>query len=122
MNHARISGWLLVATGLLYFATGLTAGWAEFSGMANDGFWLSAMASPERRFATWFTLAGFAFLLPGILALKSEHVLPAYFGWTLLALGCVGTVLFGLSGFVLIIPQAAYILVVATRRARNSRA
>lgn len=117
MNHARISGWLLIVTGLLHFGTGLAAGWTEFVGMAREGLWLEAMSTPERRFATWFTLASGAFLLPGVLALSSERPLPASFGWALLVFSVFGGVLFGPSGFLLVVPQAIYILVVAGRAA-----
>lgn len=115
MRHARISGYLLLVTGFLHTLIGVVAGYPYLAAMAEDGIISTVSASPEREAAFWFLVAGFGFLLSGLLALGYDRPLPASFGWVLLVLSVVGALLLGPSGFLLVIPQAVYILVVSRR-------
>ncbi len=115
MKHARISAYLILATGFIHSLIGFTDGYAQLAPMLREGLFATVTASPEREAAFWFLVTGVAFVLTGLLALASERPLPASFGWGLLALSVAGTVLLGPSGFLLVIPQAIYILVVARR-------
>lgn len=119
--HAKISGWLLVITGVLHVGTGIVSEGSVLAGMIRDGLWLSAIGSPERQFAAWFTFAGLGFMLMGLLCLDRERPLSATFGWALALVAVLGAVLFGGSGFTLLLPQAVYIFVIAYRRRPAAR-
>jgi hypothetical protein len=119
MKHARISGYLLLVTGILHTLIGLVDGYPQLVAMAQDGFINTATSSPEREAIFWFLVCGLALMLAGLLALGYKRSLPAPFGWGLLLLSVVGALLLGPSGFYLVIPQAIYILVVAYRRVRT---
>lgn len=108
-----MSGWLLIATGVAHTLIGVAGGRAELAGMARDGVWRAALASQDRQQVTWFLMAGCMFLLSGLLALRFGRPLPSSFGWALGLVAVVGTALFGASGFLLVIPQAIYILIVS---------
>ncbi len=112
MSHARISGWLLVATGVLHTVLGLVRGRADLVAMLNEGLWRTALVSGERQQVVWFLMAGGMFLLSGLLALKFDRELPRSFGWMLAFIAVLGALVFGPSGFFLVIPQAIYILMV----------
>ncbi len=120
MRHARVSGYLLLTTGILHTLIGLVDGYPQLAAMARGGLVATAAASPEREAIFWFLVTGVALLLTGLLALGYERPLPASFGWGLLALSAVGSVLLGPSGFLLVIPQAVYILVVSRGISRHS--
>lgn len=111
VNHARISAYLLLVTGALHTLTGLVDGYPQLAAMARDGFIKTVAVSPVREAVFWFLVTGVALMLTGLLALGFERPLPAPFGWGLLVLSVIGTVVLGPSGFLLIIPQAVYILV-----------
>lgn len=119
MIHGRISAYLLLATGTLHTVTGLVDGYPHLAAMARDGLVGTAAGSPERAAVFWFLVTGVALFLTGLLALGYERPLPAAFGWGLLALSVVGTVLLGPSGFLLVIPQAVYVLVVSRQDGRS---
>lgn len=115
MKHARISGYLLLVTGLLHTLNGVVGGYSYLNAMARDGLIGTVSASPEREALFWFLIAGVALFLMGLLALGYDRPLPASFGWGLLVLSVLGAFMLGPSGFLLIIPQALYILVVSQR-------
>ena len=110
MNHARISGTLLVITGCLHTLIGVVDGYPLLAAMLGEGLVGTATASLERQMLFWFLVSGAALILTGVLALGYDRALPASFGWGLLLLSVVGALLLGPSGFLLIIPQAVYIL------------
>ena len=56
-----------------------------------------------------------------LLALGFGRPLPASFGWALLTLSLIGTIFIPLSGFLLVIPQALYILVVSRQAGSSLR-
>lgn len=121
MRHARISGYLFLTTGLLHTLLGVVEGYPYLGAIVGDGIVSTVSASPERGAAFWFLVAGFGFILSGLLALGYDRPLPASFGWVLLVLSVVGKLLIFPSGFLLVIPQAVYILV-ASRRGGRPRA
>lgn len=86
--------------------------------MLREGSIGAAAASVERQMLIWFLVSGLALILLGMLALGYQKILPVSFGWGLLLLSVVGVLALGPSGFLLIVPQAVYILVVAYRRKR----
>ena len=120
MKHARISAYFLLVTGSLHTLIGFVDGYPQLAAMARDGLFNTVTTSPEREAIFWFLVTGVALILTGLLALGFERPLPASFGWGLLALSVVGTVLLGPSGFLLVIPQALYILVVSRRTVQRA--
>lgn len=116
MNHARFSGILLIVTGCLHTLIGLIDGYPLLGDMLQEGVVGTATASVERQMLFWFLVTGFVIILTGVLALGYTVALPASFGWGLLLLSVVGALVLGPSGFLLIIPQAVYMLIVAHRR------
>lgn len=115
MNHARISAYLLLVTGSLHTLIGVVYGYPQLVAMASEGLLNTVTVSPEREAIFWFLVTGVSLILTGLLALGYERPLPASFGWGLLVLSVVGTVVLGPSGFLLMIPQAIYSLVVSRR-------
>lgn len=115
MRHAKISAYLLLVMGTLHTFIGLIDGYPLFLEMVREGLLNTVAVSPEREAIFWFLVSGIALILTGLLALGYEHPLPASFGWGLLILSLVGTLMLGPSGFLLVIPQAIYILVVSRR-------
>jgi low temperature requirement protein LtrA len=113
MKHARISGYLLLLTGLLHTLISLVEGYPQLLAMAQDGFINTVTLSPEREAIFWLLVCGIALFLAGLLALGYDRSLPASFGWGLLLLSLTGALILGPSGFYLVTPQAIYILVVA---------
>lgn len=122
MKHARISGYLLLVTGLLHTLIGVVDGYPYLAAMVEDGFVNTVTASLERGVIFWFLVAGVGLILSGLLALGYERPLPASFGWGLLALAVVGALMLGPSGFLLAIPQALYVLIVAYRTPKRQTA
>lgn len=115
MNHARLSGILLIVTGCLHTLTGFIDGYPIWEEMFRDGLIGTATGSVERQMLFWFCVTGIALVLVGLLALSYPKVLPVSFGWALLLLSVVGVLVLGPSGFLLLIPQALYMLVVTYR-------
>lgn len=113
MKHARLSGWLLIITGLLHTASGLVSGYPYLISIVQAGVVNAVAPSLERAYLVWFLVAGVGLILSGLLALGYDRPLPASVGWGLLGLSVVGVLLMPTSGFWLLIPQAVYILLVA---------
>ena len=115
MKHARISAYLLLVTGSLHTLIGVVDGFPQLVAVASEGLLNTVTVSPEREAIFWFLVTGVSLILTGLLALGYERPLPASFGWGLLVLSVVGTIVLGPSGFLLVIPQAVYILIVSRR-------
>lgn len=115
MKHARISAYLLLITGVLHILLALYEDYPQFTAMARDGLVNTVLVSPEREVAFWYLVTGVGFVLTSLLAFGYERPLPASLGWGLLVFSVIGTVLIPLSGFVLLILQAIYILAVSNR-------
>ena len=117
MKHARFSGYLLLGTGLLHTLSGVSSGLSYLRAMLAAGLVNTVPGSRDRGAVFWFLVAGTG--LAALLALGYERPLAASFGWGLLALSVVGAIMLGLSGFLLVIPQALYVLIIAYRRGRG---
>lgn len=116
------SGLLLIATGMLHQAVGVLGGLGIgeelggrnlFAEVARGGV-IDSIGSDFARMAWfWFLITGFTLLMLGGLARHLERrgeSLPASFGWQLGVLGIAGAAFIPASGFWLLIPQAAWIV------------
>jgi Family of unknown function (DUF6463) len=117
----RLSGPLLMATGLLDLLYVLAFHSRQLAAIAQDGFFDAVETNPaqfDRETAFWHVTFGVTVLILGGLvgwAQERTGTLPAFLGWSLLALGLSGVILMPVSGFWLILPQAMLMLVVARR-------
>ena len=124
----RLCGPLLMATGGLHLLVGLFFYAGPLAAIARDGFYNAVtpnlvVPAFDRDAAFWFMLFGVMLLILGALMRWVQGrlgTLPAFLGWSLLALGAVGVVLMPLSGFWLVLPQAVLVLAVARRGRSHS--
>ena len=118
-----LSGPLLMAVGVLDLLYVLVFHSRQLAAIARDGFLDAVEVGPahlDREVAFWHLACGMTFLLLGGLVRWTQSrtgVLPAFLGWSLLALGCFGAVLVPVSGFWLVLLQAVMMLVVVRREA-----
>ncbi len=87
--------------------------WSEFSRLR---LWKSVSIANDRNMAAfWFVIFGPTLFLAGLAIYEIEMAgigLPRSFGWTLLGVSAVGSVMCPKSGFtILLLPQAIYYLV-----------
>lgn len=121
------SGTLLMATGVLDLLYVLVFYSRQLAAIAQDGFFDALELNPaqfDREIAVWHMMFGVVFVVLGALvrwAQARTGTLPAFLGWSVLALGVAGVVLMPLSGFWLLFPQAVLILVVARRGAADEK-
>lgn len=119
----RLSGPLLMATGVLDLLVCLLLYPGPLAAIAQDGFFNAVELDPaqfDRETAFWHVAFGTTVLILGGLvhwAQARTGTLPAFLGWSLLAFGVVGAILMPVSGFWAVLPQAALMLVVARREA-----
>jgi hypothetical protein len=117
----RLSGLLLMATGVLDLLYVLAFHSRQLAAMAQDGFFDAVELNPaqfDREAAFWHMMFGVMFVVLGALVHWTQAqmgTLPAFLGWALLALGIAGVILMPASGFWLVLPQAVLMLVVARR-------
>ena len=117
----RLSGPLLMATGVLDLLYVLVFHSRQLAAIAQDGFFDAVELNPaqfDRETAFWHMIFGVTLLMLGGLthwAQAQTGTLPAFLGWALLALGVAGVILMPLSGFWLLLPQAVLMIVVARR-------
>ena len=117
----RLSGPLLMATGVLDLLYVLVFHSRQLAAIAQDGFFDAVELNPaqfDRETAFWHLMFGLMFVVLGALvhwAQARTGTLPAFLGWALLALGAAGVILMPASGFWLAFPQAVLILAVARR-------
>ena len=119
----RFVGPLLMATGVLDLLANLVIYPGPLAAVAQDGFFNAvepdvAFSTFDREAAFWHVMFGVMFVVLGALVHWTQArtgTLPAFLGWSVLALGMAGVVLMPLSGFWLLFPQAVLILVVARR-------
>jgi uncharacterized membrane protein len=120
----RLSGPLLMATGVLDLLYVLVFHSRQLAAIAQDGFFDAVELNPaqfDRETAFWHMMFGLMFLVLGALVHWTQArtgTLPAFLGWSVLALGMAGVILMPLSGFWLLLPQAVLILAV-TRQGRS---
>jgi uncharacterized membrane protein len=115
----RVSGPLLMATGVLDLLYVLVFHSRQLAAIAQDGFFDVVELNPpqfDRETAFWHMIFGVTLLMLGGLtywAQAQTGTLPAFLGWSVLVLGVTGVILMPLSGFWLLFPQAVLILAVA---------
>jgi uncharacterized membrane protein len=115
----RLSGPLLMATGVLDLFYVLVFHSRQLAAIAQDGFFDEVELNPaqfDRETAFWHMMFGVMFVLLGALVHWTQArtgTLPAFLGWSVLTLGMAGVILMPLSGFWLLLPQAVLILAVA---------
>ena len=115
----RLSGPLLMATGVLDLLYVLVFHFRQLAAIAGDGFFGAVELHPsqlDRETAFWhLTFGAMVVILGGLVHWTQSRTgtLPAFLGWSLLALGLFGAILVPVSGFWLVLPQAVMMLVVA---------
>jgi hypothetical protein len=115
----RLSGPLLMATGVLDLLYVLVFHSRQLTAIAGDGFFGAVELVPaqlDRETAFWHAAFGTTVLILGALvrwAQARTGTLPAFLGWSLLAFGMAGAALMPVSGFWVVLPQAVLMLVVA---------
>jgi hypothetical protein len=115
----RLCGPLLMATGALDILYVLVFHSQQLAAIAQDGFFNTvdpdvAFSTFDRETAFWHLTFGLmAVILGGLVhwAQNRTGTLPAFLGWSLLALGAAAVFLMPLSGFWVVLPQAVMILV-----------
>jgi hypothetical protein len=124
----RLSGPLLMATGLLNLLYVLVFHSRQLIAIAQDDFFNAVELDPAqlgRETAFWhLTFGVMVLILGGLVYWAQAHTgtLPAFLGWSLLALGLFGAILVPVSGFWVLLPQAVLMLVVARRRRTGTAA
>jgi hypothetical protein len=119
----RLRGPLLIATGALNFLYVLVIHSGQLAAIAGDGFFNAVdpdvtLSTFDRETAFWHLAFGTMVLILGGMVHWTQvrtGTLPAFLGWTLLALGLAGVVLMPVSGFWIVLPQAVLMVVVAGR-------
>jgi hypothetical protein len=121
----KISGLALIAIGLLHSLVGLVMpGAIGFSGIwheiADIGIVDAVKPGSLRIWGYyWFLVAGFLFILYGLLCYWIEHQLdrplPSFLGWGLLIVACFGIVLDVDTGLWLVLLVAVNLIVVSQR-------
>lgn len=124
----RLCGPLLMATGVLDLLYVFVFHSRQLAAIAGDGF-LGAV-EPDVAFSTFDRETAFWHLMFGLMALilgglvhwaqAGTGRLPAFLGWSLLALGAAGVILMPFSGFWVVLPQAVMMIVVARKESFRS--
>ncbi len=115
----RWIGPLLMATAVLHTVIGLMLAAQPLLDVVQDGFFNAVDPYFDRMAAIWFLLFGVLLFLLGLFvqwALQETGRLPASVGWGLLITSVVGVVLMPVSGFWLVIIEAAIMLRIATQK------
>lgn len=123
----RLSGPLLMATGVLDILYVLVFQSRQIAAIARDGFFNAvdpsvAFSTFDRETAFWHLAFGtMAVILGGLIHWSQARtgLLPAFLGWSILALGLVAVFLMPASGFWVILPQAVMMILVARRGATS---
>ncbi len=119
----RLSGPLLMATGVLDILYVLVFQSRQIAAVARDGFFNAvdpsvAFSTFDRETAFWHLAFGsMALILGGLIhwAQNRTGTLPAFLEWSLLALGAAAVFLMPVSGFWVVLPLAVMMIVVAQR-------
>jgi hypothetical protein len=114
-----LSGPLLMAIGVLDLLYVLVFHSRLLAAIARDGFFDAVEIGPahlDREVAFWHLTCGITFLILGGLVRWTQArtgALPAFLGWSLLALGFLGAVLVPVSGFWAFAPLTVLMLLTA---------
>ena len=117
----RFGGHVLTAIGVLHLAVGSLAYAGPLAAIGRDRFFNAVDGHIDRDAAFWFMLTGLLLVLLGQLVRRAQRrlgTLPAFLGWSLLALSAVGALLMPFSGFWLLLVAA--VLALAAARARGA--
>jgi hypothetical protein len=101
----RLSGPLLMATGVLDLLYVLVFHSRQLAAIAQDGFFAAVELNPaqfDRETAFWHMMFGLMFLVLGSMVHWTQArtgTLPAFRVWSVLALGVADAILMPLSGF-----------------------
>ena len=123
----RLSGPLLIATAVLDLLYVLVFHSQQLRAIAQVGFFDAVELDPaqlDREVAFWHLTFGMAVLILGGLvhwAQTRTGTLPAFVGWSLLALGLFGAILFPMSGVCLLLPLAGLMIAGVRRWIRGTR-
>lgn len=118
-----LSGPSLMAIGILDLLYVLVFHSRQLAAVAQDGFFDAVEIGPahlDRGVAFWHLTFGATVLILGGLVRWTQArtgTLPAFLGWSLLALGLFGAVLVPVSGFWILPPLAVLMILAARRRA-----
>jgi len=116
-------GPLLVATGVLDILYVLVSYSRQFAAIFQEGLVGAVELAPaqlDRETAFWHLMFGATFVVLGGLVCWTQFrtgTLPAFLGWSLLALGLFGAILVPVSGFWFVLLLALLVLVAARRGA-----
>jgi hypothetical protein len=122
-----LSGPLMMAIGVLDLLYVLVFHSRQLAAIARDGFFDAVEIGPahlDREVAFWHLTCGITFLLLGWLVRWTQArtgTLPAFLGWSLLALGFLGAVLVPVSGFWAFPPLAVLMLLTARHDRQETR-
>ena len=119
MSFSKNAGNLLIATGILHNVVGFIMGWSVLTDIVRSGFINSINSDMDRNAIFWFLFAGFMLIMFGKLIqhyLEAGWPLPKWVGLSLLAMAVIGCVMMPISGFWLVLPQAALILSSSSKR------
>ena len=117
-RRTRRAGRLLIAVAGLHAGFGLWMGRHPLLAMAHEGFLNSVDPHLDRNLVFWFLVASPFLWMVGRFALwlaSEGRRPPEWLGRDLLALGLVGGLLMPVSGFWLILPPAALLMLAARR-------
>ncbi len=123
----RLSGPLLMAIGVLDLLYVLVFHSRQLAAIARDGFFDAVEIGPahlEREVAFWHLTCGITLVILGGLVRWTQArtgTLPAFLGWSLLALGSFGAVLVPVSGFWAFPPLAVLMLLTARHDRQETR-
>ncbi len=109
-RSSRISGYLLIGTGVIHNLVGLILGYSVLVTIGKAGIVNSVDGHFDRMAVFWFLFSGFGIMMCGDLLMRMKTT-PPTFAWSLLTLSLLGVVMIPISGFWIVIPQAVYMLV-----------
>jgi Family of unknown function (DUF6463) len=108
--NPKLSGRLLIITGVIHTLVGLLIGYPYLLEMWQAGLWNSVDPDMSRVAIFWFLLFGFLLMILGQMVASYTHPISKMLSWSLLILSIVGAFMMPISGFWLVIPQAIYLL------------
>ncbi|MFS1516306.1 DUF6463 family protein [Bacillus sp. SM2101] len=125
MKLWKLSGILLIGTGILHTIVGLIIGWGVLGEIVKEGIFNTVGTQYDRNAAVWFLLCGIFWVIIGqfmhLYVKERQQPLPRFIGWYFLIIGILGVFISPVSGFWLFIPQALIIIYADTIFTYNPR-
>ncbi|MDR2534282.1 MAG: DUF6463 family protein [Tannerellaceae bacterium] len=116
----QLSGILMLLTGIIHTMLAILLGGEHFAAIISDGIWNGIGGNIVRALSLWFLVCGvFCMFLGAMMHCYIKKVgepLPLWLGYGLLILSAPGCAVDPASGFWLIPPQAAIIILANWRR------